>query len=469
MASSGWQPLTEPTRRVGDGDGRAAFTVSPFARLARVQALATASDALVALSLAGSLFFSIPTGEARGRVALYLLLTIAPFAVVGPVMGPALDRVRGGRRLLVVATGASRVLVCLLMARHIDSLLLFPEAFAALVLTKAYAVAKSAIVPTVVSNDEELVQANSKLSLLTGVSSLAAGLPGALVLKLAGPEWVLVLAAIAAALQALLAARLPAAQIAAEEETAEEQEELRSAGVVLSSEAMGLMRGVVGFLTFLLAFSLRGGSNDTPVPQGLALGRAVRSVAGYPLSAAGQLGGAPAWHYGVVLAVSMGGALAGAFVAPKLRASTGEERILQGCLVAMTAAGVVATALGGLLGAAVLAFVVGMASSTGKLAFDSIVQRDAPDANRGRMFARFETRFQLLWVIGAFVPVVVPLPERIGFLVVAIAAGFALFSYLGGSRGLEGKRPPSAPPPEPVVPEAETVLVGPPVRWLDDE
>ncbi|MBA2280746.1 MAG: MFS transporter, partial [Acidimicrobiia bacterium] len=183
---SGWQPLAA---RPASGE-RVSFTASPFTRLARVQALASATDTLVALSLAGSLFFSIPTGEARGRVALYLLLTIAPFAIVGPLMGPALDRMKGGRRLLVVATGASRVLVCLLMARHLDSLLLFPEAFAALVLTKAYAIARSALVPTVVASDEDLVQANSKLSLLTGVASFVAAAPGALLLRLAGAEWV---------------------------------------------------------------------------------------------------------------------------------------------------------------------------------------------------------------------------------------------------------------------------------------
>jgi hypothetical protein len=102
---------------------------------------------------------------------------------------------------------------------------------------------------------------------------------------------------------------------------------------------------------------------------------------------------------------------------------------------------------------------VGVAASTGKLAFDSIVQRDAPDANRGRSFARFETRFQLIWVIGGFVPVVVALPARVGFLVVAGAGGFALFSYLAGLRGVRGgrrRRGPFQPPP------AEAVLVGPP-------
>jgi hypothetical protein len=82
----------------------------------------------------------------------------------------------------------------------------------------------------------------------------------------------------------------------------------------------------------------------------------------------------------------------------------------------------------------VLAGAVGLAASTGKLAFDSIVQRDAPDAARGRSFDRFETRFQLLWVAGAFLPVVVPIPGSVGFLVIAATAGFAAVSYVLGQR-----------------------------------
>ena len=102
---SGWQPLSQPEADRPDPT----LAASAFTRLARVHALSTAVDTLVATSLAGSLFFSIPTGEARGRVALYLLLTIAPFAIVGPVLGPFFDRVKGGRRMLIVATGILRI------------------------------------------------------------------------------------------------------------------------------------------------------------------------------------------------------------------------------------------------------------------------------------------------------------------------------------------------------------------------
>jgi hypothetical protein len=83
-----------------------------------------------------------------------------------------------------------------------------------------------------------------------------------------------------------------------------------------------------------------------------------------------------------------------------------------------------------------LATAVGVANGAGKLAFDSIVQRDAPDAVRGRTFARFETRFQLAWVVGAALPVAVHVPIDVGALLLAAAAAVAWFSYLAGRRAV---------------------------------
>ena len=136
---NGWQPLSKPPRR----EGASAFVVSPFTRLARTHAAAVAGDTLIALALANSLFFDIDPNAARSKVALYLALTMAPFAVVAPLIGPALDRMRGGRRLMVIGANALRALICVLMIRDLDSLALFPEAFVVLVLAKSYHVAKS--------------------------------------------------------------------------------------------------------------------------------------------------------------------------------------------------------------------------------------------------------------------------------------------------------------------------------------
>ncbi|MFZ3292514.1 MAG: MFS transporter, partial [Mycobacterium sp.] len=53
-----------------------------------------ATDAAMAVALANTLFFAAATGESKDRVALYLLITIAPFAVIAPLIGPALDRLQ---------------------------------------------------------------------------------------------------------------------------------------------------------------------------------------------------------------------------------------------------------------------------------------------------------------------------------------------------------------------------------------
>ena len=64
------------------------FVASPFTRLARTHGLMVAGDTFVAVALAGSLFFDITPDAARWRIALYLLLTVAPFAVVAPWWAP---------------------------------------------------------------------------------------------------------------------------------------------------------------------------------------------------------------------------------------------------------------------------------------------------------------------------------------------------------------------------------------------
>ena len=101
-----------------------------FGRLAAVHVGMMAGDTLVTVSLAGSLFFSVSPTEAKSKVLAYLMLTFAPFAVVSPILGPLIDRSVNGRRIIVAVSGLSRVLLCWMMSRHLDSWLLFPEAFA---------------------------------------------------------------------------------------------------------------------------------------------------------------------------------------------------------------------------------------------------------------------------------------------------------------------------------------------------
>jgi hypothetical protein len=393
----GWEPIKSPRRRAGAD----AFHLSPFARLARAHVMMAAGDALLTIALANSLFFDLDPNDARWRVFLYLALTMAPLAIVTPFIGPALDRSLGGRRWMIVAVATGRTLVCLIMVNDLHSLLLFPEAFAMVSLGKAYTVARSAVVPTVVRSDAELVEANSKLQLLSGLAVPVAAVPAGVAFAIAGSPGVLVVAVALYGAATLASLRIPATLVAAAPVSAVETAELRGAGVVLAASAMGIVRGIVGFLTFLLLFELRDGAT---------------------------------WKIGAVIGLSGLGALIGSMVAPALRRSLSEERMLMMALSVSLVGGVAAAWTGGLAASMLLAGLVAVMSTSARLAFDSLVQRDAPDANRGRSFAKFELRFQIAWVIGAVVPVLISIPLTAGFWIVGALAGFALFSYAAGQQ-----------------------------------
>jgi len=379
--------------------------ISPFTRLARTHALMAAGDAVIALALAGSLFFDISPDAARTKVALYLLFTMLPFTVIAPLVGPALDRIPGGRRVIVVSCAAGKAVVSVFMVTHLDGLALFPLAFLTLVLSKASAVSKSALVPSLVRSENELVEANSKLGLIAGIVGFLAIVP-ALVFQLISPSVTVAFSVAIFGAATYMAWQIPRRiVVAAQKAQPVEEAELRSSGIVLAASAMALLRAIVGFLTFQIAFWFR---NE----------------------------GAPTLWFGVVLVFSAVGTLAGNAIGPVVRRQFREERMLTVALGLTAIAGIVTALLAGRSIAALLSAVVGFSAALARLAFDSIVQRDAPDANRGRAFARFETRFQLGWVVAAFLPVVIPIPGWAGFAIVGVAAAFGMVSYIGGARYL---------------------------------
>jgi hypothetical protein len=374
-----------------------------------------AGDTLVTLALAGSVFFSISPTAARGRVALSLLLTMAPFAVVAPFLGPAIDRSTRGRKAMVVGSCVGRAVACVAMARVLDGLLLFPAAFGVLVLSKAYSVSRSALVPAAVRSDDELVEAGSKLAITGVLAGFVASVPGVLLLRFASGAWTLGLAAVAFAAGAASGLRLPTA--AAGSSAAALPSPPAGVGVdvgvvaggrwrlTAAAVAMALLRAEVGFLTFLVAFGFRHS-------------------------------GAPSWWFGVVLAASMASTLAGNAVAPGLRSAFGEERIILGSLVLVAVVAFGVSRLEGRLWAAAAAAAVGIAAGAAKLAFDALVQRSAPPHEHGRSFARYEAGFQLVWVVGALLPVVVRTPLGQGYVVLGVASLAAAVAAVVADRRL---------------------------------
>lgn len=441
----GWEPLRAPRRGAsGDATPRPApnpgigngLIVTPFTRLARVHALSVIGDGCIAVALAGSIFFSIDPSDARWRVALYLVLTIAPFAIVTPLLGPAIDRARGGRRGMIIGSLVARALIAFLMARHIDSLLLFPEAFAMLVLQKAYGVSRTALVPAVVPREEELIQANSKLALISSIGAVVGGTFGVILITIFGNNAAsTLLAVLIFGVGAVAALALPQVQVAAEPVDDTERLEVRGANIVLGASAIAIMRGITGFTTFLLAFHLRAGEDGIDLTEvGSGMGAAVAVAQGVDESVVLGTPGPPQWHFGVAGLAAGLGVFLGARYAPTIRDRVGEERIVFGALVATAGAAFLGAWGGGITGIAMLAFGVSVSAATAKLGFDALVQRDAPRTNYGRAFAKFEGRFQLFWAFGAFLAVITRIPIQFGALVVAIAAALAAVSYELGRR-----------------------------------
>lgn len=394
-------------------------TAPPFARLALAQMAGVCGDLFVTVALADSLFFSAAAGESRLRVLGYLLLTMAPFVVIAPLLGPALDRSRGGRRLLFMATGLGRAALCLLMATHIDDLWLYPLAFASLVCSKSQNITKAALVPAVVDSDDELVLANARLALVGVLGGTIAAPIAGLLLKLAGGDWVLRFGTVVFLAAGLLALAIPRARTVGPDETETDRAALHVPSIVAAGSAMGSVRAAVGFMTFFGAFILKDLEE-------------------------------PAWVFGLIIGVSAAGNGLGTILAPQLRRRLREETILVGAMVVPGVIVVFAARGFGRVWLSIAAAVVAAGAACGRLAFDSLVQRDAHDAARGRAFARFETRFQLVWVAGGVVAVAFPSYGEGGLFIIALVMLFSGLTYLGAVRRLDREAALRAHDPDPI-------------------
>ncbi|HET9089551.1 MAG TPA: MFS transporter [Acidimicrobiales bacterium] len=406
-----------------------------FGRLALVHVIMMAGDTLVTVSLAGSLFFSVSPTEAKSRVLLYLLITIAPFAVVSPVLGPLIDRSTHGRRVLVALSAGARTLLCWSMSQHLNSLWLYPEAFLVLISSKFYVVTRGALVPEMARSQQFHEHAgdvggagwpvndrpqsggfagfNAQLTLLGTLAGLIVGSVGAGVLKGLGAPSVLVMAAVVFAAATIASLRLPRpARVSRVDPLHMSQDErdvhalnpLGDTEVAWGLLAASLQRFSVGFATFLLAFGLR------------------RAHAG--------LG----W-FAVALVLSAVGALAGLGLVTRVRERVRESTLLGLSLLGTALGAIAASFAPSLLAQTIFAGWIGLWAAVAQPSFDAITQRLVAPGAQGRTFARFAVRQQLGWVVGALVPVGISLSFADGDHLLALVTLVAAIAYaMGHSR-----------------------------------
>src|SRR5579863_3605057 len=211
---SGGRASTRATRRtavlVHRVTGAQGADRTGLATLVEMTAVSSAADAFVTVALAGSIFFSTSVDQARGRVVLFLIITMAPFAVLAPFIGPALDRIQQGRRFVLAGTMLTRGLLCYAMSANVaNSVTLLPAAFGILVLQKAGGVVKASVTPRLLPADLTLVTANARSGLISiAVSTAAAGVAAGVQFS-GGAAWTLRVGTLIYLAAMVIALRLP--------------------------------------------------------------------------------------------------------------------------------------------------------------------------------------------------------------------------------------------------------------------
>jgi MFS family permease len=393
---------------------------SGLARLLELHAFSTAGDAAIAVSLAGTLFFTVPTDEASGQVALFLAVTMLPFAVVAPLIGPFLDRFRRGRRWAIGSTLAIRGFCCWVLASAVvdESPAFYFAALACLIASKAYGITRAAAVPRLLPEAFTLVKANSRIS-LTGTLAAAISAPLAVGFAAIGPSWSLRYAFVLFVIGTIMAIVLPERVDSTE---GEQPATIRTGrGIAISRAVVNALRCNVavrlltGFLVIHMAFALR----EPPASVGWQ------------------------WHPTLLMALVIGAAGAGNAIGVALGALTRThrpERVVVAAFTGATIAVLVTSLLPIWPVMTGLGLAAGLCQSLGKLSLDALIQRDVDEAVVTSMFARSETLLQLSWVIGGLLGIALfTLAVPLGYALASIGAVLAVgLVYL--ARRLLGER-----------------------------
>ncbi|MEU8832032.1 MULTISPECIES: MFS transporter [Streptomyces] len=418
---------------------------SGLGKLIELHAVNGAGDVMITVALASTVFFSVPTDEARGRVALYLAITMAPFTLLAPVIGPLLDRLPHGRRAAMAGAMLARALLAITMSSAVATgdLELYPAALGVLVSSKAYGVVRSAVVPRLLPPGFSLVKANSRVT-LAGLLATGVAAPIGAGLQTVGPGWPLFGACVIFIGGTVLAFTLPRKVDSAKGERRaqlvehhghqpsvpakpsktngkrangkkttmrsgekEKRPGLRTVGpsVLHGLQANAAHRALSGFLIFFLAFLLR----EQPL--------------------AGQ---SAAVSLGIVgVAAGVGNAL-GTAMGSWLRAR-GPEVIIAAVLGLALGVAVLAAVFYSTLMVAALSAVAGFTQALSKLSLDATIQRDVPEEVRTSAFARSETLLQMSWVVGGAIGISLPLN---GVLGMSVASGILAVGAAASVRGL---------------------------------
>jgi MFS family permease len=379
-------------------------------RLALIHLLGVVASGFVSVALATSLFFNLSPSASRVEVLRYLVISLVPMAALGPVLGPLLDRrVRDARRLVTLSNWA-RAACCVALVLTVDTAAFYVAAFALLVANKAFSVGRQAVLPELVADRARLIGANAGLARVGAAAGVIATAVGVGLTATVGVRRTLLAAGVVFLLAARQSARLgrrtdgrPQAAAPTTREPVRVDRRARAAAASFS-----LVRGAVAVWALGIAFAVRRDEVATAV-LGIAAGA-------YSL-----------------------GSFTGNIAAARLARGRCEEGVIAAAAAVATVAAALAALAPGVVALALSGALLGLAASTGRLAFDAVLQATSAPACRGRIYARLETWVQLAWALGA--AAVVTAGIGVQAISSSVAMLLALAAIVGGWRQLRSWNP----------------------------
>jgi MFS family permease len=406
---------------------RAMLAERDFRRLLRVRLSGQCGDGLFQGALFGAAFFNPEKATSAPEAAAAFATLLLPYSLVGPFAGVLLDRWSRQRVLLIAnATRAALLLVLAvsLAQRGATDPATIGLALVVVSLNRFVLSGLSAALPHVVVA-RRLVTANS---FTTTLGSGAAAVGGVVSLGLRdlfgrdnqGAAWIAVVAA-AVYLSAVRGTVPEALAAVARGLVAGARHVRQHAPAARGLAAITAHRFFYGltFISTLLLYTEHGA-----VPRGLA-------------------------GLGQVVTMSIVGGLVAALVTPGATRRLGTQAWI---VVVLAAAAVVEVVFGlpythaSLL---VAALGLGFSAQAAKICVDTLVQEEVDDEFRGRVFALYDTLFNVSFVsAAALAAVIVPDDGKSYVVLVLIAIGYAVTALL---YGLLVHRRARFEPPEPIV------------------
>ncbi|MQA16090.1 MAG: MFS transporter [Pseudonocardiaceae bacterium] len=413
----------DPPRAPATGEPAPLLAAGQFRRLLVSRFAAQWGDGAFQAGLGGAVLFNPERQADPAAIAIGLAVLLLPYSLVGPFAGALLDR-WDRRQVLVVANllrAGLIVAVAVAVGAGVAGAPLYTGALLVTGVSRFVLAGLSASLPHVVGR-EQLVEANA-LAATVGAAVAAAGGGCAIALRAVvgsgdtGSAWVTASAVAGSLAAALVAAGFRRNRLGPDET----DEPAETVAAVLRGLRDGLraaagVRSVAAGLVALAAHRLSFGIATLVT---LLLYRHTFTPDG--LLRAGLAG------VGQLLAAGAAGVLLAAVLTPLLVARVGRRTTIRSALLA---AAVVTIAFGlPMVKTTTLAAAFGLACAgqVVKLSLDAAVQRDVGDVTRGRVFALYDTVFNVGYVLAvALAATVVPDDGRAPGLLVLVAVVYLI-------------------------------------------